>query len=91
MKHWSFYLLLDRFLLFSATMKLPALLLATLLFSQSSAFEFIIDGEWEDEVVSEPERFWKLGMGSVSVTDLCFPCFSSQITMIISKKVPDTE
>lgn len=32
-------------------MKLPALLLlAALLFSQSSAFEFIIDGEWEDEL-----------------------------------------
>ncbi|MCI4388978.1 hypothetical protein PGIGA_G00092290 [Pangasianodon gigas] len=31
-------------------MKLPALLLVALLFSQSSAFEFIIDGEWEDEV-----------------------------------------
>ncbi|MCJ8743222.1 hypothetical protein PDJAM_G00091390 [Pangasius djambal] len=31
-------------------MKLPALLLAALLFSQSTAFEFIIDGEWEDEV-----------------------------------------
>ncbi|XP_060758969.1 inter-alpha-trypsin inhibitor heavy chain H2 [Neoarius graeffei] len=31
-------------------MKLPALLLAALLFSQSLAFEFIIEGEWEDEV-----------------------------------------
>ncbi|KAG7320253.1 hypothetical protein KOW79_016106 [Hemibagrus wyckioides] len=31
-------------------MKLPALLLAALLFIHSSAFEFIIDGEWEDEV-----------------------------------------
>ncbi|KAK3517366.1 hypothetical protein QTP70_004686 [Hemibagrus guttatus] len=31
-------------------MKLPALLLAALLFTQSSAFEFIIDGVWEDEV-----------------------------------------
>ncbi|KAM9467432.1 inter-alpha-trypsin inhibitor heavy chain H2 [Clarias gariepinus] len=30
-------------------MKLPALLLAALLFSQSLGFEFVIDGEWEDE------------------------------------------
>ncbi|XP_072530252.1 inter-alpha-trypsin inhibitor heavy chain H2 [Salminus brasiliensis] len=31
-------------------MKLPALLLATVLLSQSWAFEFIIDGEWESEM-----------------------------------------
>ncbi|KAI5617774.1 inter-alpha-trypsin inhibitor heavy chain H2 precursor [Silurus asotus] len=32
-------------------MKLPALLLAVLLFLQCSAFEFIIDGEWEEGAV----------------------------------------
>ncbi|XP_036433153.1 inter-alpha-trypsin inhibitor heavy chain H2 [Colossoma macropomum] len=34
-------------------MKLPALLLAALLLSQSWAFEFIIDGEWESEMMSD--------------------------------------
>ncbi|XP_017552405.2 inter-alpha-trypsin inhibitor heavy chain H2 [Pygocentrus nattereri] len=34
-------------------MKLPPVLLAALLLSQSWAFEFIIDGEWESEMMSD--------------------------------------
>lgn len=37
--------------LLSVSMKPPVLLLCALLFCQSWAFEFVIDGEWEDEMV----------------------------------------
>ncbi|TSK13145.1 Inter-alpha-trypsin inhibitor heavy chain H2 [Bagarius yarrelli] len=37
-------------------MKLPALLLAALFLSHSCGFEFIIDGEWEDEVSDHDDR-----------------------------------
>lgn len=47
---WSFCCVLRG--LFSGSMKTPVLL-CILLFSQSWAFEFIIDGEWEDEMVRQ--------------------------------------
>lgn len=56
---WPFFFMLWRLLF--GVMKPPVLFLCILLFCQSWAFEFVIDGEWEDELVRCKIWNWKFG------------------------------